>query len=184
MIELYNELYNAWRTEKNSLMPAPLPEDFYKRAATYLNGLREDSASGDLHTIQGRLLIKEIEIADRLLSEIRQTRLNKILESAKNGIFVSEENLTAEERTLLRSLKDYLIAPKADQIQREDTPTTVERGELAVVRFLQNIPEIVGTDLRIYGPYKKEDVGSLPIENAHALIKQGAARPIEVKGLP
>jgi len=52
-----------------------------------------------------------------------------------------------------------------------------------VVRFLQDIPEIVGTDLRIYGPYKKEDVGSLPTRNAQALIKQGAAKPIDISGL-
>jgi DNA replication factor GINS len=52
------------------------------------------------------------------------------------------------------------------------------------VRFLQDIPEIVGTDLKIYGPYKKEDVGSLPMQNAQALIKQAAARSVEVKGPP
>ena len=54
---------------------------------------------------------------------------------------------------------------------------------MTVVRFLQDIPEIVGVDLKIYGPYKKEDVGSLPRENAHALIMQGAAMQIEVKGV-
>jgi len=183
VIELYNELYSAWRTEKASRLPAPLPNDFYKRAISYLIGLREDSVSGDTHTIQGRLLMREREIADRLLTELRQTRLRKILENAKNGILVSEENLTAEEKILLRNLNDSLATLNADQIQREDPRTAMARTELAVVRFLQNIPEIVGTDLKIYGPYKKEDVGSLPIDNAQALIKQGAAKPIEVKGL-
>jgi len=52
---------------------------------------------------------------------------------------------------------------------------------LSVVRFLQDIPEIVGTDLKIYGPFKKEDVGSLPNQNAYALVKQGAAKEIEVR---
>jgi DNA replication initiation complex subunit (GINS family) len=37
--------------------------------------------------------------------------------------------------------------------------------------------------LRIYGPYKKEDVGSLPAQNAQVLVKQGAAKVIEVKGV-
>jgi DNA replication initiation complex subunit (GINS family) len=84
---------------------------------------------------------------------------------------------------VLRSINASLAALKADQAQIGKKQTATTRGELGIVRFLQNIPEIVGTDLRIYGPYNKEDVGSLPIENARALVKQGAAKPIDVKGL-
>jgi len=67
----------------------------------------------------------------------------------------------------------------------KSSSTSVPDGktELKVVRFLQDIPEIVGVDLKIYGPYKKEDVGSLPKENAKALIMQGAAVQIEVDGV-
>jgi DNA replication initiation complex subunit (GINS family) len=128
-------------------------------------------------------VIREKEVARRLLDELRETRLRKILENAKIGISVAEENLTSEERTFMRNLSDSLATFRKDEIRIEDTSRAAARAELMVVRFLQDIPEIVGTDLRIYGPYKKEDVGSLPAENAHALIKQGAAKPIEVKGL-
>jgi DNA replication factor GINS len=54
---------------------------------------------------------------------------------------------------------------------------------LTTVRFLQDIPEIVGVDLEIYGPFKKEDVASLPLSNAQALEKQGAVKAIEVKSV-
>src|SRR5208282_2353735 len=37
------------------------------------------------------------------------------------------------------------------------------------------------TDLTIYGPFKKEDVASVPSTNATALIDQGAAKVIEFK---
>jgi len=90
--------------------------------------------------------------------------------------------LTSEERTFMRNLSDSLATFRKSEIRIEETSRAAMHAELMVVRFLQDIPEIVGTDLRIYGPYKKEDVGSLPGENAHALIKQGAAKPIEVKG--
>jgi DNA replication initiation complex subunit (GINS family) len=180
---VYNELYNAWKSEKNSTLPERLPRDFYQRAASYLNGLEEDSISSDPHTIQGRLLIREVEIARRLLDELREIRLRKILENAKNGISVSEENLTDEEQTLAKSLNDSLTTFKENQIQTKDRSSAQAHPELAVVRFLQDIPEIVGIDLKIYGPYKKEDVGSLPAQNAQVLVRQGAAKPIEVKGL-
>ena len=183
MIALYNELYNAWRSEKSSRLPEHLPSDFYQRASNYLDGLQEDSSAGESKAVQSRLVIREKEVARRLLDELRETRLRKILENAKIGISVAEENLTTEERTFMRNLSDSLATFRKNEIQIEDTSRGTIRAELMVVRFLQDIREIVGTDLKIYGPYKKEDVGSLPTENAQALIKQGAAKPISVKGL-
>jgi DNA replication initiation complex subunit (GINS family) len=180
---MYSELYRAWKSEKATPLPEPLPRDFFKRAGSYLHGLQVDSSSGDAHTVQGRLLAREKNMARRLLDELRETRLHKILENAKNGIYVGEEGLTDEEQALVRSLNSSLKTFKGNQIQRSEMSPDVARTELAVVRFLQDIPEIVGTDLKIYGPYKKEDVGSLPNQNAQALVKQGAAKSIEVKGL-
>jgi DNA replication initiation complex subunit (GINS family) len=183
VITLYNELYNAWRSEKASRLPEHLASDFYLRATNYLNGLQGDLSSRDATSIQSRLVIREKAVATRLLDELRETRLRKIVESAKIGISIAEENLTSEERTFMRGLSDSLATLKKNEIQTEDASRSSTHPELMIVRFLQDIPEIVGTDLKIYGPYKKEDLGSLPTENAHALIKQAAAKPIEVKGL-
>ena len=49
-----------------------------------------------------------------------------------------------------------------------------------VVRFLKDVPSIVGVDLKTYGPFKSEDVASLPIENARVLIRQGLAVEVEL----
>ncbi len=180
---MYNDLYKAWKSEKTSLQPEHLPNDFYRRAANYLKGLQENSVSSDPHTLQGRLLIREMEIVGRLLDELREKRLRKILENAKNGLSVAEDGLTAEEQTLAHTLNSSLTNLREKTVERESVSPTLEHTELTVVRFLQDIPEIVGTDLRIYGPYMKEDVGSLPTQNAQALIKQGAAKSIDIKGL-
>jgi DNA replication initiation complex subunit (GINS family) len=77
---------------------------------------------------------------------------------------------------------DEAISAYRDHETREQTNVSPSIPmQLSVVRFLDNVPEIVGVDLRIYGPYKKEDVGSLPNENARALINQGLAKEVEVK---
>ena len=180
---MYNELYKAWKSEQISVLPEHLPTDFYQRAANYLKGLQEDSLTSDPHTLQSRLLIREREIVERLLAELREKRLRKILESAKSGISVAENLLTAEEQPLAHTLNSSLTTLRERKLQRDGLSSASEHAELTVVRFLQDIPEIVGTDLRIYGPYKKEDVGSLPTRNAQALIKQGAARSIDIRGL-
>ena len=35
-----------------------------------------------------------------------------------------------------------------------------------VVRFLEDVDEIVGADLEKYGPFKVEDIATIPYENA------------------
>jgi len=57
-------------------------------------------------------------------------------------------------------------------------------SELVLVRFLQDVPPIVGVDLKTYGPFRKEDVANLPKENAEALIKQGLAKAIPSPAAP
>jgi DNA replication factor GINS len=180
---MYNELYKAWKSEKTSHLPEQLPNDFYRRAINYLNGLQGDAQSNDPQTLQGRLLVREREIVGRLLDELREERLQKILENAKDGISVAEDGLTAEEQTLAHTLNSSLSILREKKAERDSASSALDHAQLMVVRFLQDIPEIVGTDLRIYGPYKKEDVGSLPFQNAQALIKQGAVKPIDIKGL-
>jgi DNA replication initiation complex subunit (GINS family) len=180
---LYNELYKAWKSEKSSEKTQPLASDFYQRVQTYLGGLEEDSASLEAHTLQGRLALKEKEVVTRLLQELKEARLQKLVNVTKHHGNVDATGLTEEETSLVKSIDDSLQA--FEQVRNEPAGTTTatpeERIEMSVVRFLQDIPEIVGTDLKIYGPFKKEDVGSLPNQNAHVLVKQGAAKEIEVR---
>ena len=47
-----------------------------------------------------------------------------------------------------------------------------------VVRFLENVDEIVGADLEKYGPFKVEDIATIPYENAQALIAKNIATKV------
>ncbi len=180
---MYNDLYKAWKAEKTSEKPQPLPNDFYRRASGYMEGLESDSAASDPHTVQGRLLADERKMAQRLLDELREARLRKIVSAAKDGA-ISTNDLTEEERTLVTHFNESLSSFKERNGAKQSTQKQEDRTELSVLRFLDNVPEIVGVDLKIYGPYKKEDVGSLPNQNALALVKQGLAKEIDVKRVP
>jgi DNA replication factor GINS len=176
---LYSELYKAWKSEKSSALPQPLPADFYRQTMMYLNGINDELSTTDTHTIQGRLLVTEKEMTERLLIELRQTRIQKIVSSAQNQIPIQPTSLIEEEPNVFEKIKQSLSSLRQQPPDRQDD----QNGELSVVRFLEDIPEIVGVDLRIYGPFKKEDVASLPAPNAHALERQGAAKAIEVRSI-
>lgn len=181
---MYNELYKAWKNEKRTEDPQPLPADFYQRAAGYLKGIEDEAASTDVHALQGHMILKEKEMAKRLLEELRETRLQKIVNAVRSERAINYVNLTEEEKTVVGGINEALTSFMENRIPKPvQSSAPEEETELTVVRFLQNIPEIVGVDLKMYGPYKKEDVGSLPRQNAQALIMQGAAKQIEVKGV-
>jgi len=176
---VYSDLYKAWKSEKSSSLPQPLPSDLYNRAFMYLKGLDEELSTADRHTIQGRLLVKEKEVTERLLHELRETRIKKIVQAAENRITIQTTSLTEDESGMLERIEQSLASLNQQRLTSSKSENQVE--ELKVVRILEDIPEIVGVDLKIYGPFKKEDVASLPAPNAHALERQGAAKAIEVK---
>ena len=48
-----------------------------------------------------------------------------------------------------------------------------------VLRFLKDVPAIIGADMKTYGPFSTEDVASVHIDNARILVKQGLAVLVE-----
>lgn len=178
---MYSDLYKAWKAEKTTEKPQPLQSDFYQRASAYLKGLESDSAAGDARTVQSRLLIKEMEITQRLLEELKQARLHKIINSTRDGTALNANDLTQEEQVLVTQFNQSLSSYNEQGEKKHFDQPPPDLTELSVVRFLNDVPEIVGVDLKMYGPYKKEDVGSLPNQNAQALINQGLAKEIDVR---
>jgi DNA replication factor GINS len=181
---MYSELYKAWKAEKTTENPQQIADDLYQRTENYLRSLEQDSASGNSQSLQGRLLLKEKETATRLFNELKETRLRKIINGVRNSLEMDAAALSAEEKVLIDNIKQSVQSFNANRRTATEGSGTPEAApELAVVRFLQDIPEIVGVDLKMYGPFKKEDVASLPAQNAQALIKQGAVKSIEVAGV-
>ena len=181
-MRVHSELHKAWKSEKTSELLQPLPKDFYSRAIAYLKSLQEPHTPSNVNTLQERLATREKAIIERLLTEVKQARFQKITTSSLGGEKVDPQNLTEEEKTLLEDLESSKakFGGKHRGTQELVSSPPVET-EFTIVRFLQDIPEIVGVDLKMYGPYKKEDVGSIPKQNAQALSKQGAIRSISVK---
>lgn len=176
---MYNDLYKAWKAEKASETLQDLPLDFYQRASGYLNGMGDDP-TGDMRSIQGRLVAHEKEMGTRLLDELRETRLTKIVNFSRYLSPIGPDGLTEEEKGLALEFANAMDSFKERRVAKE-TALADQTGELSVVRFLNDVPEIVGVDLKMYGPYRREDVASLPSQNVQVLVKQGLAKQIDFR---
>jgi len=186
---MYQELYDAWKREKLSRDLQAIPKHFYEKAADHVRKLKEAQRMMDNKTMKARLLRQELENSRRLLSEIVAARFQKML----NSLHMSEKPiptafLTLQEEDIYRALLEassQLSRLKRNLSEGKQIPVAPsivrDMPQKILVRFACEIPAIVGVDLKTYGPFKPEDIASLPAENATALIHQGAAVRVEVE---
>jgi DNA replication factor GINS len=182
---LYNQIFEAWKKEKENAEFQPLPKGFYADLADYIKKLREERRMLDEKTVKGRLLQQEEENVKRMAEELIQTRHEKMVSTVSKGEALPSATLSKEEEILYRN-----VSTRTDSLQsflkdvllgRPPQETGKNSPGLMVVRILQEIPEIVGADMKTYGPFKPEDVATVPKENAKTLIKQGVATEVETR---
>ncbi len=181
---MYNELYEAWRREKDSTALEPLPKDFYFKIAEYVKKIREESRMMDEKTTRARLLMREGDSVRKMMQELFTIRHSKMFRAASVGEATDLEHLTKEEEKLIKdvtpsfesfqTLLKEIISGRLPQVSRE-------KSRKRVLRFLKETPAIIGADMKTYGPFQPQDVASLPAENAKVLTKQGVAVEVEVK---
>jgi DNA replication factor GINS len=182
---MYDELLEAWKKEKENAELQVLPRDFYANLVNHLKKMREENRMLDKKTTRARLMYREFENTKKLVKELIKLRKEKILRKTVTGKTVPEDSLTTEEKSLhheclplAESFQGFLkniLRGQIIQVERREKPTKM------LVRFVQEIPAIIGSDMNTYGPYRAEDIATLPLENAKILIRQGIAIEVEAK---
>ncbi|MEM3466985.1 MAG: hypothetical protein QW702_04215 [Candidatus Bathyarchaeia archaeon] len=183
---MYDELLEFWRRERENIGLQSLPKDFYARLADYMRRIREERRMMDEESLRGKLLQKEEENVRKMIGELIRMRHDKILQLVISGEIVPLTALTEEEESFYSNLSAHSEAYRSllDDIMQGRKPRKINRREtkgFLTVRIVKEIPQIVGVDMKIYGPFKPEDIATLPEENARALIKQGAAIEINIQ---
>ena len=176
---MYDEIYAAWRREAENEALGSLPTDFYKRVALYLQKIKEENRMLDKKTVKASLLEHEMKHAKRMIKAIVWLRYKKLLRIISKNQKIPAELLAAEEAKLWTSFASFAEAHQKfvgnllrGQISEDSTPKMQKRVAL---RFVKEIPAIIGADMKTYGPFMTEDIASVPVENAKILIKQGLA---------
>jgi DNA replication factor GINS len=147
----------------------------------------------------------EAEIRDRLIELISQTttlllerRLQKVMEQQEWGLSRQSSSsldsldgdhsqLTDEEKYILHAEQDstkrkgyVLMAAIGGRPKLLELISSAVRSKQVFVRFLQSTDQFIGIDMNKYGPFHKEDVAKLPLENARSLISSGEAVEISL----
>lgn len=181
---MYDELYEIWKHELESLELRKLAPGFYSRIADYLRKIGEEGRMLDKRTVKAKLLKIEMRNVKRMLQELIRARYKKLIGKVARGEKVPLDVLTVEEEKIYTRASPLAEAYESfakNLLRGHVLEVGVEREHRrAVLRFLRDVTAIIGADMKVYGPFKVEDVASLPVENAKILIKQGLAEKVEV----
>jgi DNA replication factor GINS len=180
---MYDDLYQAWKLELENKELQKLPPEFYVRTTEYIRKLREESRMLDKRALKTNLLKKEMQNVRRMVHELIQSRYRKIIGGVAKGETTSQDALTPEEKTIYSRVSQFAEAVQnfAKEIARGQAPKikTETDHRRRALRFLKDVPAIIGADMKTYGPFKVEDIATLPVENTKILIKQGLAERVE-----
>jgi DNA replication factor GINS len=193
---MYNELYSAWQREIDDPTLGGLPLDFFTKISQYLKHIKEENKVLDKKSVKTSLLEHESANVERMLKELLGIRYRKIIKTVTKTQQLPTELLTVEEARMCETFADFTksyhkftdnlmqgqlnVEPIKVVIKTETYAAAPQPHKRSTIRFLKNIPAIMGADMKSYGPFVAEDVASLPPQNAQILVKQGLAVLVEV----
>lgn len=180
--------YEAWKKEKEDPNLQPLNKGFFSELSIYIKDLKDEIEMLDDKTLLAHLALEKQKNLAKIVTDLINIRYTKISNSLLNGEHIPPNYLTGEEDTIytgisltLNQINNIIQKTiKGQSLNIKETKRT-GRSKILVVRFLKDMPAIVGSNMKTYGPFKVEDVASLPTENAESLVKRGVAVTVETQ---
>lgn len=181
---MYDKLYRIWKQELEDDNLVRLSSDFYVEIADYVRKLAEEARMLDRRSVQAGLLKKETQNVKRMVLELIRARSRKLIRTAAAGIKAPPDVLTITEEKIFANVSSFsdafqLLTREVLQGRRPKIEAKQDHRR-ATVRFLMQVPAVIGGDMKSYGPFEAEDVASLPLDNAKILIRQHLAERIEI----
>jgi DNA replication initiation complex subunit (GINS family) len=176
----YDELQEAWKRELRNNDLQPLKQGFFKDLAAYTKRLREAQRNLDGKSLKAEVIEEELGRLEKLLSQLLDRRLRKI--ESQTDLYQTMELALVEKQVYQAASSTHRDFKKLkDEILQGREPTTSVRADQGplLIRFIKDVPSIIGVDLKTHGPFQREDIATLPRENAESLIRQGTA--VEVR---
>ncbi|MEZ7988934.1 MAG: DNA replication complex subunit Gins51 [Nitrosopumilus sp.] len=162
-------------TENDSLLE--IKPNFYRNLSDFIGNLRKQEFDG----VENKIKDTMIEMATELTSLLIHIRLEKISNSDNFDI----SHLLDEEKFILDSHEEQneriemiLSATISGKSKFLESLAENHKIKKVVIRFLSDVDEIIGADLERYGPFKVEDIATIPYENAQALIAKKIATKV------
>jgi len=138
--------------------------------------LKSEDYDGIETKIKNKLILLITEMASLLL----QIRVEKAIKTNETTNLTDVEKFILDSKRELEERKETILSGTLNgKSKLLESIAQSHKIKPTAMRFLQDMEQIVGVDLKNYGPFKTEDVATIPYENASALISKKLATKIQ-----
>lgn len=172
-----NTLHHTVLREIENDSVLEIDPNFYRNLADFIGNLSKQEFEG----VENQIKDTAVEMTTELASLLIQIRLDKILQTGnfEIGLLLDEEKFILDSQDDKEGKIDMIISATINGKSKFLESLAYEhKTKKVVVRFLKDADVLTGADLETYGPFKVEDVATIPYENAQALITKNIAKRI------
>ena len=162
-------------TENESIQE--IDPNLYTLISDFIGKLKRE----EYDNVEAKIKDELVNITTNLTTLLLNIRLSKAKNSERLdfGNLLDEEKFVLDGEEELRERTEMILSATLNGRSRVlETISQKNKTKSLVIRFLKEIDQIVGADLEKYGPFKTEDIATIPYENAQALIAKNAATKI------
>ncbi|MEX0657212.1 MAG: hypothetical protein WD154_06680 [Nitrosopumilaceae archaeon] len=169
-----NLLYAILLRETENDTVQEVSPDLYILISNFISKLKSEGYDGIESKVKDALVLIITDIVSLLL----KIRLEKTLNTTHTNL-MNEEKFILDAQTEMEERKEMILSGLLNGKSKFlESISQKHKTKPIVVRFLKEIDQIVGADLEKYGPFKTEDIATIPYENAQALITKNIAAKI------
>jgi len=174
-----NLLYTLALEEVQNTEIQRLKPDFYGTLSQFLGKLKTEEYDG----IEKKTKNTLVDLFSSLISIIINSRLEKIFSGDFNrNNLLDEEKFIMDSNQEMNERKDLILHSVINgKSKLVESISNDYKTKPTVIRFLKNTDEILCVDSEKYGPFKEEDIATLPNANAQELISDKIAVKIRIE---
>ncbi len=172
-----NSLYATLLRETENDTTQEVSPDLYISISNFVSKLKSEGYDGIESKVKDALVMIITDIVSLLL----KIRLEKALNSTHTNL-MNEEKFILDAQTEMEERKEMILSGLLNGKSKFlESISQKHKTKPIVVRFLKETDQIVGADLEKYGPFKVEDIATIPYENAQALITKNIVAKIHLE---
>lgn len=172
-----NKLHHIVLKETENDTIQEIDPDFYRTLSDFIGDLKKQEFDGVESKIKEAIINTSTELTS-LLINIRLDKISKLEDIDFKNLLDEEKfilDAQEEQRERTEMILSAIINGKSKFLE---SISQNHKTKTVVIRFLQEVDEIIGADLEKYGPFKTEDIATIPYENAQALIAKNIATKV------
>ncbi len=154
-----------------------LEPNLYTIISDFLGKLKKE----EYDNVEGKIKSELVNMISNLTTVLISARLDKALNSDPLNYtnLLDEEKFILDSAEELKERKEMILAATLNgRSKLLESVSQKHKTKSVVVRFLKEMDRMVGVDSEQYGPFKTEDVATIPYENAQALILKNIASKV------